>query len=96
VSIRATNSTSESAQFAEQLRNVFVSAGWKADPVFYNWVAGVRVEPGVFIVVQNDRSQLGILVQQAFHSVGIDLTGAIDPKAPPDAVALIVGQRPAQ
>ena len=92
--IRATNSTPESAQFAEQLRGIFVAAGWQADPVFYNTVGGVAIEPGTVIVVPNDRSPLGILVQRAFSAAGVELKAAIDSRVPQGQVSLIVGQKP--
>jgi len=93
-SIRATNSTAESSSFAEELREVFLAAGWKADPVFYNMVVGVPVEPGVVMVVNNVSSPLGLLVQRAFQSVGIELKGAVNQTVPSGTVLFIVGQKP--
>jgi hypothetical protein len=94
VRIRATNSSAESAQFAEQIRDVFLASGWQADPVFYNIIAGSPVEPGAVVIVQNNQSRLGVLVQQAFRSAGIELKGAIDPQSPADVVFLMIGQKP--
>ena len=94
INIRATNSSAESSQFAEQIRAVSVAAGWNAPPVFYNMVAGSRVAPGLTIIVKTEKSQIGILLQQSLKTIGFETNGVLDPSVPENAVLLIVGQKP--
>ncbi len=93
IKMRATNSTPESTQFAEQIRDMFVAAGWNAPPVFLNMVVGIAIPPGIQIVVNDNKSTLGILIQTAFRSVGIDTPGSIQPNIPPDTVIMVIGQK---
>jgi hypothetical protein len=94
VNIRATNSSSESSQFAEALRQLFIESGWNSPPVFYNIVAGTPVERGVVLVVHDEKNILGILVQQTFQKVGIEMKGAVSSDIDQNSVILVVGQKP--
>jgi hypothetical protein len=96
VSIRATNSTSESQNYAEQIRNVFVQAKWDATPVFYNMVAGAPVPPGISVFAQGPNSIAGALLQLAFQQSGIPAEYGSDPSLPTDTIVMVVGQKPVQ
>lgn len=93
VRIIARNSTPESSQFAEQLRTVFVAAGWQAPAVFHQTIGGIRVDAGVAVSVHDSAEPLGILAQRAFTEAGIDLNAKVDSRIPPHEVSLVVGQK---
>jgi len=96
IQVRATNSTSESAHYAEQIKDVFSRAGWKADPVFYNMVVGTPVPPGVIVVVRDVQSVPGIMIQQTFNRLGIKADYQLAPDLDPSTVILVVGQKPVE
>jgi hypothetical protein len=93
-SIRAPNSSSESSQFAETLRQLFAESRWNAPPVFYNMVGGMPVERGVVLVVHDQQNRLGILVLQAFRKIGVEMKGAVDSNIDQNSIILVVGQKP--
>jgi hypothetical protein len=96
IQIRATNSTSESEHYAEQIRSVFSESGWKADPVFYNMVVGTPVPPGVVVVARDVRSAPGIMIQRAFSLFGVKAAYQLAPDLDPNLIILVVGQKPVE
>ena len=95
VSIRATNSTSESSRYADQIRTVFLAADWTAPAVFHEVVAGIEALTGV-IVLAGTNSPSGGIVQKAFTQSDIPAQYAVDPSLPLTTVVIVVGQKPAQ
>jgi hypothetical protein len=97
VNIRATNSTAESSRYAGQLRDAFASIpGWKAPPVFENMVVGMPLPIGLTAFVQNERNPYGIAIQRLFKELGIGITFELDANLPPEAVVIVVGQKPVE
>lgn len=96
IKIRATNSSSESAHYAEQLKKVFSDAGWKAGPVFYNMVVGAPVPPGVVVVARDVHNAPGIMIQRAFNLLGIKAEYQLAPNLDPNSVIMVVGQKPVE
>ncbi len=93
--IRATNSTPESESFANAIRQVFVEAGWKGDPVFLNMVVGTPTPPGLTVVGHGPDDVAAIAVQKALQGAGIDASYGINPDGVGSKqVVIVVGQKP--
>lgn len=95
VSIRATNSTSESSHYANQLQEAFASIpGWKAPPVFENVVAGMPLPVGLVAFVQNNTNVYGVAIQRVFRQLDINIEFEIDSSLPAERIVMVVGQKP--
>lgn len=94
--IRVPYGTAESTRYADQLRAVFLAAGWNAPDVVHNMVAGVQQPSGVIVVATGQSSPSGALIRRAFQQSDVEAQYQTDPALPLDSVVIIVGQKPAQ
>jgi hypothetical protein len=96
IMIRAPNHTPESQKYAEQLKSLFSDAGWQTGPVFYNMIMGATgSDPSGLIAIVHDRQRVaGLSISKAFGDAGIQVEFGMDQSLAPDALGLIVGQKP--
>ena len=95
VSLRALNSTPESAAYAEQLREVFVEAGWQAAPVLYGVVGDTDVPTGLVVVQHTVPNATTMAVRKALGEAGVAATYRSDHRLVADQILIVVGQKPA-
>jgi hypothetical protein len=83
----------EAFDFAEQIRDVFRTAGW--DSVVPSTLLGGRVV-GICIVVRDAKTAApyAAAIQRSFVAASIELPGTEDAKLPEATVRIIVGHKP--
>lgn len=93
--IRATNSTPESEAFANEIRKVFIDAGWKSDPVFLNMIVGTGVPPGLVVTAHDPEDVAASSTQKALTGSGVDVRYELNPNGVgAKQVVIVVGQKP--
>ncbi len=93
VHITSNASDSESAIYAEQIAHLLIDAGWKVDNG-QGFFGGTPL--GLFIQVKDKTSptaEFAGIIQHAFKTAGIELTGEVQPEREPEEIHLIVGSK---
>lgn len=83
----------EAAQYAAELREVLLKAGWVIDGINASLVTGILPE-GVSISIGDANNRSAATLQQALLAAGIRAEGTIVPGMRAEAIDLLVGAKP--